>query len=442
MAYIPPQVIVNGDMSAEGSTAYVQPQTIALVCKIDKYPSKTASRILGNGATATISVKNLIESTVTVKDYSGNTLVKDTDYTMAVDQEASTFSITVINKDIKTQALLIGYQYLPDKFFEPLKWFTMSAITAYYGEAYDDNNNIASNITAAADYAFKNGATSLCILPVFDGKTSGNSVKQSLNEALEKLKLQQDIAIVCPIGFDDTSFGTFKDHILWCNEHQVERRGIFSLDGTAKTYSVDDLVSIASSLDSEFILFTPNTIAPVYVTDARDYVNLPGWLYGAAIAGLAIATSFEQSLTRHQIYGFYGTQSYLYEEKNILAQAGCCVLELQNGSLKIRHSVTTKQSSLIDWSYSGVYIYMMGSMRALYDPYIGQPSDDILKLQILTTSKTFLTAQVDAGIIYSYDSLEVSRRTGNPEVIDVSFRYAWLRPINWIYVNFAVDLTY
>ena len=74
--------------------------------------------------------------------------------------------------------------------------------------------------------------------------------------------------------------------------------------------------------------------------------------------------------------------------------------------------------------------------------YIGQPSSDTLLTEIYGTVNLFLTQQVESGGIYAFDSLEVSRRANNPEVIDVSFRVAFLRPALWIVVTFDVDLTY
>ena len=214
-AYVPPQVIVNGEVNYQGTTAYVQPSVVAFVTKVDRYLSRETSKVLGNGATAVINVKNLVESSVKLKDYSGKELVKDTDYTLAVDKENATFSVKVINKDIKTQALLISYEYIPDDFFEPLKWFTLASITSYYGDAYNDDNTIKTPMTAAADFAFKNGASTICIIPVYE-PADRSLPSQTIDEALEKLKLHEDIAIVVPIGFEATELTQVRDHSFFC----------------------------------------------------------------------------------------------------------------------------------------------------------------------------------------------------------------------------------
>ena len=75
-----------------------------------------------------------------------------------------------------------------------------------------------------------------------------------------------------------------REHIIWCCGHQLERRGIFALDGTTTTYTIDDLCAVAGSMDSEQIMFIPNNIASIYVSETRRSQNLPGWLYAAAAA--------------------------------------------------------------------------------------------------------------------------------------------------------------
>ena len=265
---------------------------------------------------------------------------------------------------------------------------------------------------------------------------------QTLEQALEKLKLQDDIAIVVPINMEPADLQTVREHITWCNTHACERRGVFGLDGVQHTYSVEDLMEVQRNLDSDAVLFTPNTIAPVYVSDARTTVNLPGWLYAAAIAGVAITLPLYRSLTRQNLSGFYGVQGYLVEERNILAQAGGCVIEMVNGNIRIRHSLTTFQNQQLDWSYRGVYNYIVRSMRDLFDPYIGQPSSRVVLAQIDSLADSFLEQLVERNMIYGYSDLEVARRNGNPSIVDVTFRYSYLAPMLWIYVNFSVDMDY
>lgn len=440
--YIPPQVIVQGERATSGVSEYIQPSVVCIVGRIDRYPSKTKSRILGNGYSITIDEANLIEGTIELTTVDGTVLIQDTDYTVSVNADKSNFAITMINQDFKTQSVLITYQYLPEGFFDPLKWYTKTSIEAFYGVPFNDDHTIASPIVAAAEYALDNGATSVCILPVKDPISGSNNPSQTLDDALVKIKQFDDIAIIVPANLTKDDLLVIKSHIEWCNTHAHERRGLFALDGTVTALSVDDLCDVARSLDSEFIMFIPNTIAPVYVSDSRNTVNLPGWLWAAALAGVAIETPVQNALTRLTVSGFYGVQDWLYEEKNVLAEAGCCVIEVVNGVIRVRHSLTTLQDQALDWCYGGVYIYIMRAMRALFDPYIGKPSSDVMVTSIASECQLYLIQAQESGLIYGFSDLEVARRNRRPDIIDVTFHYQWLSPINWIYVNFAVDVNY
>lgn len=447
MAYLPPSVIVQGERGLQGTTGFVIPSTVCIVGRMDNYPSRTTSRVLANGTTVVIDAPNVLPDTIKLTAYDGTVLKKGTDYDQSVDADKGTFSVTIKKEGMKTQSVLIAYDYLPERFFEPCKWFTKSSVADFYGPAFDEDDLVSCPLSAAAKYAFDNGATSVCVVPVIDGKgSSGPSApknpKQTLDEALEKLKIQQDIAIVVPVNLDAEELVLVREHIDWCNANAMERRGIFGVDGTATDYSVDDLLAVQRSLDSDAVMFTPNTIAPVYSTKSRTAVMLPGWLYAAAMAGVAIALPLYRSLTRQQLLGFYGVQGWLVEERNVLAQGGGCVIEMSNGTIRVRHSLTTLQSRLLDWSYRGVYNYMVMSMRQLFDPYIGQPSGNVVIAQINASADAFLSRQVESGMIYNYSDLEVARRAGAPNTVDVSFRYAWLAPLDYIYVNFTVDMEY
>ena len=94
--YVPPSVITKNLTNLNGSDLYVAPNVIAIVARIDHYPVRSTSRVLGNGSTAVINDANVIAGTVTLKDYSGVTLIQVEDYTIAIDDEQITFSVTVI----------------------------------------------------------------------------------------------------------------------------------------------------------------------------------------------------------------------------------------------------------------------------------------------------------------------------------------------------------
>jgi hypothetical protein len=198
-------------------------------------------------------------------------------------------------------------------------------------------------------------------------------------------------------------------------------------------------MNIMQKFDDQNIMFIPNNIGAMIPSDNTTSVNIPGWLFAAAVCGLAMSIEVWQTLTRKNVYGFSGLQDFLYEEKNTLAAAGGCVIEKANSSLRIRHSLVTSQSGLVEWTFGGVYQHIVRDLRTALDVYVGQPSTDVVLAEIQSKVSMYLTQQVDQSIIKAYKDVSVQLRSGSPGVIDVTFSYTWLSAINWIYVNFSVD---
>lgn len=112
------------------------------------------------------------------------------------------------------------------------------------------------------------------------------------------------------------------------------------------------------------------------------------------------------------------------------------VINARNGSNKIRQSLTTWQSSLLDWSYGGVYNYLKQSVKNLFDSYIGQPASSSIVLSIQATLTLFLEQQVQQGIINSYSNASVEVASSSPDTILVNFTATWQAPLNYIQVDF------
>jgi hypothetical protein len=437
MAYIPPSVIVNAPAVSNGSTAFVQPSTMALIAKLADYPSTTTTRLLSNGSTVTIYAKNLILSKVSLASQDGTALVKDTDYSVAQSKDLSNFSITITNADISTQPISISYAWLPDNFFEPLRWFSKQSVEAFYGTGFDDNGNVVSAASAAADFAFDNGATSICIIPVI--AAVDNNPGNTLQSALESLKIQEDVTLVTFAGLSADEMSLVAAHVAWCNSNALERRGVFALDGTSSTYSVDQLCNFARNLNNDDIMFIPNNIASILPSSSSNPVNAPGWLFSAAVCGLIMQSQVWESLTRSNVYGFYGVQNFLYEEKNTLAASGCTVIEKSNSSMRIRHGIATTQSSIVEWSYGAVRQSIIRIMRTALDIYVGLPSTAVILSEMSAKVDMILTQQQSQQIIADFSDVSVTNRAGSPGTIDVEFKYKWLASIDWIYVTFSVD---
>ena len=272
--------------------------------------------------------------------------------------------------------------------------------------------------------------------------TAGVTTGQTWSAALEALRLRNDISLIVPVAASSDELDQVGAHVTWCNQNQLERRAITAVDGTATSYTETQLAAIAASLNSDEILFVPNTTVQLYGGSTVSQVQAPGWLSAAALAGLTLSQNFWESLTNKTVSGFAGVQQYSLEEMNTLAGAGCCVLTAQSGAVTVREAVTTLQSSKVDWSYSGVYNYLMEYLRSLFQPYIGKPSDDAVVLSIGMTAEAWLDELVSQQIIYGYQNLQVSRQADNPSTVLVSFQASWENPLLYVKVGFDFNTSY
>ena len=140
--------------------------------------------------------------------------------------------------------------------------------------------------------------------------------------------------------------------------------------------------------------------------------------------------------------GYAGIQQYSLEEMNTLAGSGRCVLTAQSGAVTVREAVTTLQSSKVDWSYSGVYNYLMEYARSLFQPYIGRPSNNAVVLSISARTEGWLADLVRQQIIYGYQNLQVSRQSNVPSTVMVSFDVSWENPLLYVQVGFDFNTSY
>lgn len=455
MVYKAPGVVVNGTQNITGSTQFVNPSTVAIIGNVTAYPQRSQTVVLSDGSTATVQGVNIVSGSITASTVNGTQLVQGTDYTLSTGSDGQSFTLTIINESFGTQAVLITYQSIPADFFQALAWWSLANVEAYYGQAFDETGNVSSPLSAAASLAFSNGATSVCIIPVYDPSgdaanattgvstnTSGVTTGQTWGAALQALRLRNDISLIVPVAASSDELTQVAAHVTWCCANQLERRAITGVDGTTTAYTETQLAAIAASLNSDEILFVPNTTVQLYGGSTVSQVSAPGWLAAAALAGLTLAQDFWESLTNKTVSGFAGIQQYSLEEMNTLAGSGCCVLTAQSGAVTVREAVTTLQSSKVDWSYSGVYNYLMEYARSLFQPYIGRPSNNAVVLSISARTEGWLADLVRQQIIYGYQNLQVSRQSNDPSTVMVSFDVSWENPLLYVQVGFDFNTSY
>ena len=417
MAYQAPGIIVNGNPVITGSTAFVTPSTTALVCLISQLPQKAETIVISDGSTIAISTSGVVAGTINIALSNGTQLEEGTDYTVSGN------TVAIADSSLTNALATLTYQYAPANFYSALKWFNFASVEAYYGQAFDSAGNVENVPSAAAYYAFQNGAESVCIVPVYSGA-------QSLQQALSLLSQEDDISVIVPCAFPSSDFSTFTQAIQQGNAQGNMRRGIYGLSSGASE-TVEAMQVLAAGINSFEVMLVGNMQA--FSTTGNP---LPPYLYACAIAGINASTDFYQTLTNKTVGGFGQDSSMTPTEMNSLAGAGMTVVNARNGSNKIRQSLTTWQSSLLDWSYGGVYNYLKESVKSLFDSFIGQQASTEILLSIQATLNLFLDQQEQQGIIKSYSDVSVQLASNAPDTVLVSFTATWQAPLNYIQIGF------
>ena len=426
MAYQAPGIVVNGNPVITGSTAFVTPSTTALVCNLSQLPSKSETVVISNGSAIAISAPNLQPDTVTISLSNGAPLIAGTDFTV------SGSTVTISDSSLTNALATLSYQYVPANFFTPLKWFNFPSVRAFYGQPFDSAGNVENVPSAAAYYAFNNGAQSVCIVPVYQPASGSQSAQsQSLQQALALLSQEDDISVLVPCAFPSSDFSTFTQAIQQGNQQGNMRRGIYGLIEGDEADTVQAMQTLAAGINSFEVMLIGNTEA--FSTTGTP---LPPYLDACALAGINASTDFYSTLTNKVVGGFGQDSSLTPTEMDSLAGSGMTVINARNGSNKIRQSLTTWQSSLLDWSYGGVYNYLKESVKSLFDSYIGQPATSAIVLTIQATLTLFLEQQVQQGIIKSYEDATVEIAPSSPDTILVSFTATWQAPLNYIEIGF------
>lgn len=422
MTYSAPGITVTGNPIITGSTAFVTPSTTALVCNLTALPTKSETVVISNGTQINIDAQGLVEGSITISLSTGTQLVSGTDFTV------SGSTVTISDTSLTNALATLSYQYTPANFFKPLKWFSLNSVLNYYGPAFTATGEIANVPSAAAYYAFNNGAASVCIAPVYPSS-------QTLSAQLEALSAEEDISVIVPCGFPSSDFSSFTQSIQQGNAAGNMRRGIYGItESDPDISSVSDMQTLAAGINSFEIMLIGNMEA--FSTTGS---SLPPYLYACAVAGVNANTPFYTTLTNQTLGGFGQNASLTSSAMNSLAGSGMTVINSSNGSNKIRQSLTTWQSSLLDWSYGGVYNYLKESVKTLFDSYIGQPATSSIVLSIQASLTLYLQTQKQQGVIASYSDISVEISPSSPDTVLVSFTATWQAPLNYINVSFGFN---
>jgi hypothetical protein len=461
--YAPPGVYIAESSNPISNTTGLPPQRLTLLGRGQGSQRATDQVALSTDGYR-LSQKGIIVSSVEVIVVSdGSTLAASaynlTKETVSPAENDYYYRITYVTPASGTTAAVpegtvvwVSYDYVPLGYHEPSTFVSASDVATRYGRAVNEEG-INSPLTLAAEIAFANGATEILIVPLnVLGSGTPLQTRTALQNAYPKIETDYASSVVVPLtdGLDanNTALAAtdLRAHLALASNSGYYRIGIFG-QPVADTTSPAALVNTTGLTYERLILAYASEGGLIYrsgETGAR--LTLGHQYLAAAYGGRMMSQGVQESLTRKPISGFQGLASSVGTVvKNSYASSGVALTEMdRQGRLICRHGTTTDRSDLTKSEPS--VVRARDTMIALVQngldesALIGSPINEDTPISVKSVVAGILEFCTDSAVIVAYGDLAVRVASLNPSVVEVKFAYRPSFPLNYIMVNFSINL--
>lgn len=490
LAYRPPGVSVDEIVTPQISSLLAAPALVCLVGPSQGYQTRTDQFVISgtsaiplpglpSGAVlydATVSVKNALNPSAGATDGSG--------YTVTTDFTISTVNGTITRVGAGTipdnTLVNVTYRYVVADYYQPIRLYDLASVESRFGSALNAaGTGINSYLSYAAAIAFENGAPSIVCQPLFARTVAGDPTSVPLavsssnwatsttwSDTLYILRDVEDINIIVPvIGQSMTNVTdsvqlsveqAIEDHIYFMRTTQQQYViGLYGEDSSTDTTKATKTIlqSHATTLRGRYggILAEQQ----VLVNTSRFTRALPafggsltvgGQYLAAGIAGMLASRPTASTLTRKVISGFLTVADPRdLAEKNADAAAGLMVVEQKGQNLFVRHAVTidTTASAKRELSVVRAKHRVIESVRDTIDrQLIGNLVADANATNVVRgTIIAVLEGLKNEKDIVDYTGVQARFVSLDPTTIQVRFSYRPAFPVNYINVEFSLDLS-
>jgi hypothetical protein len=489
LAYREPGVSVSEVVTPQVSPFVAAPADICVVGLTQGFQQRTDQiRMTGSAAiplpglpagaalTAVLTVKDVLDPSKGAANGSGYTIT--TDYTVSTTNGTIT-RVTASPNLLDGTVVNITYTYVPNDYWLPTRMFDGSSVESRYGSALTTNGlSVNSPLSLAATIAFENGASSVICMPLLARGTPGDptstpgqptatqaAATTTWSDTLFAIRDIEDINVLIPVvGQSMANVGdstqlailqTVQDHIQFMKTNQQYVMGVFGEDASAAN-TVAQKATIrthASTLAGRYGGETAEQI--ILISPAKFKRALPsfgaslflgGQYAAAAIGGMLASRAVSSSLTRKIVSGFVEIADPRFrQDKNDDASAGLLLLEQNSGLIQVRHSVTldTTSSARREVSVVRSKHRVIESVRATLDnQIIGNLIADSNAPYVVAAAVTAVLAELlQSRDIVDYSPVQARLVSLEPTTIQVRFSYRPAFPVNYIDIQFSLDLT-
>lgn len=476
--YTAPGVYVTDTSTAVVTPIGLPVPTVTLVGPSRGYQVISQPMVLTTTATALTKRGVLPDSDASpdlaVFKADGTTLEETTDYVLV--RGAGPSDVTTIARVANSTAVAEGetvtvsYSYTDAEYFAPRPFEDLQSVENMYGpalvntEPVDPNgSHVASPISLAARLAFENGTPTVYCVPT-EPATAEINEQTRFAEAYSKIAMQSAVTLLVPVfsSFDDdATYNSSVQGLLSAARVHAEQA---SADGLGRivlagvdtnfddeTTSFDELSQ--AHVSKRMVLAYPHRLQ-YYNNNLGQSIEIGGPYLAAAYAGRLCANEIRRGLTMEQIFGFTGIPLDIRQEMtktnmNTLSASGVAVTALgTQNRLVVRHGVTTKMDDLLSREIAvvrtGDALFRLVTEGMENAGLIGDPIDADMILRVQNVLVGVLDTAMQENVILEYLNVAVRQQTlpsGDPTAVECTFTYRPFLPLNYIIVNFAMDVT-
>jgi hypothetical protein len=480
LAYRPPSVSINEVVTPNVAPLLAAPAQICLVGLSQGYQQRTDQFVLTG--TDSVRLPRLPQDSALQSVESVNNATNPVsggydaaDYVISLPNGTITRA-TVSN--IESGALInVTYRYVPNNYYEPIRLNDFGSIESRFGSALtSDGKGIFSRISYASSIAFENGAREIVLQPLFTHETPGDETTDKLQpttvstvsswvDTLKGLRDIEDINVIVPVvGQSDEGVGdstqlailqAVQDHSQFMAKQYQYVVNVFGEDssGSDAVAQQGALIDHANILRTRFggevaeqtVLINTSKFERSLPSFGQE-LSLGGQYVAAAVSGMIASRPVSAALTRDAVSGFTSVSDpRSLQEKNRDAEAGLFVIEQKGRLIQVRHALTIDNKSTARRELSVVRAKhrMIESVRdTLERQVIGNVIADGNATSVVESAVIGVLEVLRQGRdLVDYSAVTARMLTLDPTTVQVRFSYRPAFPLNYIDIEFSLDLT-
>jgi len=492
MTYTPPGTIITEDFSPTITPSLAPYEDLVLVGPAQGYQTRTdqfkiensspvelpyLSSLPGSKLVSVVSVKDALDPSKGAANGSGYEVTHD--YTV----NAETNSITrVAEGNIELGTLVnVTYTYTPSTYFNAVRLYSLAEVENRFGSAYNAAGTaINSPLSFAAGFAFQNGAGSVICQPLFARATPGDpesaQVEPSATQIAEVstwedtlfvLRSIEGLNIISPVIGQSmehvtdtvqlavfTAVQNFQSYMRTQQEYIIAFFGEDS-STSSEVAQMSTIRAHAASLQGRFggelneqtVLINTSKFGTTLPGLSGKTIAVGGQYVAAAAAGALAARPVSSTLTRSAISGFTSVlDNRLISDKNTDAEDGLMVIEQFQGYIRCRHAITLDNTQGASRSEISVvrakYLVIESIKNIIENNIVGKIiADGNSPFVVKSAISGVLSLLVGNKSIVSYGEITAQIASLEPTTIQASFTYRPAFPVNYVTVNFSLNLS-